>query len=710
MPKSLRELPADGADPGSAVAVLTHDAATAPSEVAPDRLKGPRLQPGAVAAVVGIACLLVGVLSGNPSFVLFGLVAALTAILTPWFPIDLAVPTAVVCLVLSSIVAGISASVAEVDLLSRPWALVAVYSACSVLAPVVARRARLHASPLTGSAWLAMLPAGACTAVSVVQALSVDVARSWAFSGTDIANHMIVISHLQRDGALDYSQSAYPKGLHMLAALVSTPGAPLENPGDLLGYDLRLTASLAWAALALLLWTSASLALRLAELLGLPRGIPVLAALLLGAGALLTNTFIVMFVYLGAAASLLAVVAMWLLPVALLARVRGVARLPVLVGVTCCLVLVLAHLWQVLAVVPVAGLAFLAIPRISSVMRGVRSGRIWRPVLLLLPVVGVTALLATVPVFLIHEQGGSAMAALPADVPAGPWKLLLPALACLPLLFRQFRTDGVRLIVGSAFGLFGTTALLLYWAGQGFDLTQYYPMKSLWFLTLFMAPILALAVAWTCLAVGVRVWRWLGRVPRVALALRATVFGTTAAVAFAIWLPWLIGPGSATTGALRAVEDTHGVLGPASTRSAQRYDIAARYGSANRPAVVFPYFVGSSAVFDRYGTRITSLLLAFQTGQPEMGGDPADICRELRRVAGTRDAVVISRMPSDRVQREMTDDGCPGLARVVHVPGGIDDLPPSGTGLRRAEAVAVRAARSPAGASASGRAAGSAGR
>ena len=84
-------------------------------------------------------------------------------------------------------------------------------------------------------------------------------------------------------------------------------GAPLDEPGRLLGYDLRLVAGLTWLALALVLWTGASLAVRIGRRY---RTAP--AALFRtsrpssSARRALTNTFLNGFVFLGAAASLLA--------------------------------------------------------------------------------------------------------------------------------------------------------------------------------------------------------------------------------------------------------------------------------------------------------------------------------------------------------------------------------------------------------------------
>ena len=161
------------------------------------------------------------------------------------------------------------------------------------------RPARLE-PPVGPLEWVARGPAAVALGIGLLQAFLVSVAKSWAFWGTDLAHHMTNINTLQQAGALDYSRSSYPQGLHMLGRSCLGPcGAPLDDPGQLLAYDLQLTAALTWFALALLLWTGGSVAIRVGHTLGLPHGVPEGAAFALGVGALLTNTFIDFFVTRG---------------------------------------------------------------------------------------------------------------------------------------------------------------------------------------------------------------------------------------------------------------------------------------------------------------------------------------------------------------------------------------------------------------------------
>ena len=90
--------------------------------------------------------------------------------------------------------------------------------------------------------------------------------------------------------------------MHMLAGLVSVPGPPLDDPVALMGYDLQADGGrLTWFAVALDALDRRRLhaPVRAGDL-GLPAYLPEASACLLGAGGLLTNTFLLSFVYLGA--------------------------------------------------------------------------------------------------------------------------------------------------------------------------------------------------------------------------------------------------------------------------------------------------------------------------------------------------------------------------------------------------------------------------
>lgn len=623
-----------------------------------------------------------GLLLAAPGLLLIGLVCSVASVLRQRLPLDVAVPAAGLGILVVSVAAGVLASLLGVDLLARPWLLGAAYLASGLAALAVATR-RHPRSPdpraVAGLAWFAIAPATVAVGTGLLQSVSVGVAKSWSFWGTDLVHHMMLVSQVQADGRLSYATTGYPRGAHMLAALVSVPTVPLDDRVALMGYDLRLTAALSWFALALMLWTGAALTVRLGRALGLPSGIPETAALALGTGALLTNTFLESFIYMGASPSLLAVAVLWALPLAAVTSPRLLGRLPLLAVVCCAAAMLLAHLWQALAVVPAVALAVCVAARPRDVLAGTRDAGSWRHLLRFVPWAAGSLAIAALPMIGIQQAGGVGLAATQGDLPEGPWHLLLPALLVLVPLARQARELWARLALGSVAGLVVVTALIVHGASHGFDLDQYYPLKTLWFLTLFLAPGLALGATWLALTVARPAWRAAAGAGSVAFALRASVVGLVAALAFVGWLPWLLGTGSGTVDAWRGLgaRDTVGQVGPQMSWSAHRYDLAARYGPALAPAVVVPYYVGSSGMVDGFSTSLVSELLSFQTGQVALPGDAKHLCSAIATVAGAADAVVISKLPAAQVRRAMARDGCAGRAAVVRVPGGILNPPRS---------------------------------
>jgi hypothetical protein len=273
------------------------------------------------------------------------------------------------------------------------------------------------------------------------------------------------------------------------------------------------------------------------------------------------------------------------------------------------------------------------------------------------------------PVLSVMTQHGASVAAIPGHVPPGPWRVLSLGLVCLVLLAAKDRSGAVRLIVGGALGLLASAAILLALAGGGLDLTQYYPQKVLWFLALFLSPLLVTVIAWALVVTAVPLWRSAGRLPH-GFVLRSSLVALTTVVVLAGWLPWRIGAGIASVNALQVADD-HSFNQP--NRSAQRHEIATRYGPALQPRIVVPYVVGASAMVDPRGTQRVSSLLSFLTGQQAIAGDPPSVCKAIRIMAGTREAVVISKLPRSRVLANMRRNGCASRAEVLHVPGGIRD-------------------------------------
>jgi hypothetical protein len=631
---------------------------------------------GLVLAVVGLVLVLTGLAARNPTLLLLGLTSVTAALAATRLPVDLAVPAAAMALLVAATSAGRAANAVGVDLLGQPVILALLYLAyAGGVTWRVLRRLASPRQPRGGPRWWAFAPAFVAVATGLLQAVSVAVARSWAFYGTDLIHHMTNVEVLQHRGSLDYAASQYPQGFHMLAALGSVPGAPLDDPDRLLGYDLRLVAGLTWLALALVLWTGASLTVRIGRRLSAPAGVPDIAAVVLGCGALLMNTFLNGFVFLGAAASLLGVVALWIVPLAALDDRSGRPQLGYLVIVGCLSAACLGNLWQPLVLAPACAVLLLVgtqLPGLTSRLRtraGVRRAVRFVPWMILALLVG------AMPVLAGGGAGGLAgVAAIPGHFPGDPWRLLVPGVCCAAMLVRRWREPWARLLLGSAIGLLGTWLVLL--RGSSYQIEQWYPVKAAWFEALLLAPLLAVGVTWLGFTAARSAARAIDRMGPNTFVVRATGGALAVGVAFAFWLPMLLGQGS-----LLAMTWHAAPLSPQSTSrgavpnwSAEHYDLVTKYQPAAGGRVVVPYFLGYSAVADSKGTRLVSALLDFVTGQPEIAGDGRDVCMAIEVVAGDRPAVVLSKLPRSMVRADLTSHGCAGRVGIIQVPGGIRDL------------------------------------
>jgi hypothetical protein len=231
-------------------------------------------------------------------------------------------------------------------------------------------------------------------------------------------------------------------------------------------------------------------------------------------------------------------------------------------------------------------------------------------------------------------------------------------------------------VIATTVGLLAVTAVLMAGASNGFDLTQYYPLKSTWFLLIVVAPLLALGATSGIVRVTRRAMHELGRAGQAAPVLRVTTVATVVALLGAFWLPTVLHAGGATQAAWQAPAPGPQPASNSLLRSSQRYDIAVRYHRDYPHDVVVPYYVGQSAAFDGFTTRLVSELLAFQTDGAAMTRDGQDPCAIIDDLAGHRSAVIISKLPVRRVHLDMARHGCAGRAPVVHVPGGITDVAP----------------------------------
>jgi hypothetical protein len=631
-----------------------------------------------VVGAAGLASVLAGVAFLSPVLVLCGLVMTTTSLLMRRVAWDLALPAGVIALLAISTLVAVPAGLLDIDLLARPWILASLYIAYAGAGAAWAWRPSVplvtSAAPTGGYGWAAYASAGIAAVIGLAQSLFERMPVSWAFQGTDLGQHMILLRDVQRSGSLDYSVNGYPRAFHMLAAFASVPSAPIEHPLAMFSYDMRLMAAATWLSLALVLWTGTTLALRLGAVRRVPRLVAVGAAGLFGAGVLLTNSFVVTFVYMGAASSLLAVVVVFALPLAALGVDTRRHRLVVTPAWAATSVMLLAHLWQPLMVVPLLAITAYAVPRLRtgwSMFRRTSHG-LGRALAVATATTVVMLAVASVPVLSVQSAGGVALAATAGELPSAPWLVLLLGLAVAAWMVGGVRRGSTRLYLGSVTGLLVATAVMLRGASHGFDLTSYYPMKVLWFLTIVLAPILAL----TTVDIGWRlfrpVWRGLGRLGGFSRVCRFAVVASLCALAFAFCLPLLLGNGSTTWGSLARFPPTHGHTDPSSSGavSAERFDIATRYGTRYAPARTVPIAVGLSTGWDKYGPYIVSKMISFQTGQSQTNGQASAVCSDVAAVtAGSGRAVVITQMDPQVLHKIMKRKGC-GDVPVAKVPGG----------------------------------------
>ena len=248
--------------------------------------------------------------------------------------------------------------------------------------------------------------------------------------------------------------------------------------------------------------------------------------------------------------------------------------------------------------------------------------------------------------------------------------MLVPAAVALLVLVPHLRRAWAGLLAGTALGLGVVAWSLLQGSGHPTDVGQYYPLKVLWFLTVLLAPLLAVVVTRLSAVVLAAASRLAGRLGRAAFVARAGGAAVLVAVGASLWLPYLLGVESATAATWhRAAADQRDVATPFPDWSSFRYELATRFGPDDRSQVVVPYVVAVGST-DPYGTRIVSELLGFLSGRPEVLGGRATVCAEIAALAGDEPALVLTQRPVPEVRAAMADAGCAGRADVVRVSPG----------------------------------------
>lgn len=630
----------------------------------PSRSKGGRGRLAVAAAAV--ACSLAAVAAGNPLLLLVALVVATAALLARWLPPDAAVPAAVLALTGTAAALGMAAALLHLDLLAHPR--LTATGALAAVAGLAAASVRPGRRPMPERTSVAMrltaLPALLAAAVGLMQSLDVRIPAAWALYGTDLASHMRMLRDVQEVGALDYTSDIYPRGLHMLLALASV-GMPQGDPARLMDYDLRLMAGACWLAMAAVLATASIVTRRLGTALRMSATQVTIACWLLGLYLLTSNSFMEMFVMLGAAPSLIAFLALWALPIALLSARR---TLPRTAAVSAGAVMLLSQLWQPLVVVPVCSFVACAAPHLLG-----RGGRdIWGVLLRRRAVFGAGVTVAVLagaaaagPVIGAVRSGGFSLAGAVGQ--AAPVPVLLLAASGVAWVGLVLRGRGPLALsfTGGVGGGLVVVALALVGAGNGLDITQWYPNKLLWFLVVFLAPATALGTVALLAAVGRLLARATARLGPAARVTRVAVVATVVAGTCALWVPQYDDP----PGSKLAIAASAGAAANESTR---RYEIAREQGARAEP--VLPMFLTTKLFGDLGSDYIVSKLLSFQTGQAATFGRTDDLCTDLRAVAAGGDAVVVTTLDPAIVERLLQDQHCDATARVVQLPGLDADL------------------------------------
>lgn len=634
------------------------DPAPAPEPIA---VAGSR-RPHVIWTAAPAALVLLGLILPNPVCLLLGVIAAASLYLRRWLALDAAVPVAALAVLVVAVLTGLAADAAQVDLLDQPVLVAAVWAAATGALLYRARQASAVAAsrPARGPAFfVAQLPAAVAVAVAAVQQLDLERVASWMFFGTDFAEHVVMLERVQRVGALDYSVEAYPRGAQALLAFFSVPGLPDPGTAALLSYDLRLVAATAWLSLALLLWSMAAVILRTGGAMWLPEWWRAGAALGLGVLVLCDSDFTLVFVAMAATPGLLAAVAMWVVPLVVLSQHSGRHR-PTAALVTLVAAVALTHLWTPLILVPLmAGAAALLQRPVFPALREARAivaSATWmsRIAVALAVVAGAGA--ASVPIIALLRASGLGLASIPGDLPAP--NLVYVAVGLVAALLIVMRHGAGAGVAGAILGAACTFTVLLWSAGGGLDISQYYPRKAVWFLGVLLFPFAAMAAAALLRAVCVGGSRLAARCGSAAGVLRIT--GAAVLVAFAVGylLPLLVVAGSLAVVASQQPLPT----------DARKLEIVLEHGDKYAPAVSVPIGLGLRPIPRHSDTYVISKLFQFKTGQTQTFGYPVQACNALREVAGGAPAVVVTDLDVDVLTEMMRRQGC-SASRIVQVPG-----------------------------------------
>jgi hypothetical protein len=600
-----------------------------------------------------------GVLLLQPLSLLAGVVASLTLFLRRWLPADAALPVAVLGLLVGCVLLGMTAAAAGVDLLARPALLALFWMLVTGAALLFGRRVEPVRNPAARPVafLVAQLPAAVAVGVAALQLLDIRRVTAWIFFGTDFAEHTVMLERVQRAGALAYSESeAYPRGAQTLLALFSVPGLPEAGSADLLAYDLQLLAGGTWLAFAVLLWCSSSIVLRAGAGLALTQPWCAATALTLGVLVVYDGKYTLVLVAMASAPGVLAGVAMCTVP--LLGLAQGPRPRPLwMFLVTALAAVALAHLWTALLPVPlVAGAVALWQWQRGAAEGEVPRTRSWALRGACAAAAVVTAAAVAVPVLALLAGLGVGAAGIAGLLPPPTTAYLV--LGVIGVVLAAWRQPTTLPVAAAVVGAGMSVAAMLLAAGGGFDTSQYYPRKAIWFLGVLVFPFAAMLVAGLLRVVCVRGSRGCGRLGAGARVARFAGAATLVAVVVAYVVPLIVVGGSMVDIAVR----------PGQPSEQRKLDIALEYGNKYEPLVEVPIGLGLRNIPRQSDTYVVSKFFQLKTGQPQTFGHPNTACNALRQVARGAPAVVLTDLDVDVLTEMMRRQGCPGT-RIVQVPG-----------------------------------------
>lgn len=392
---------------------------------------------------------------------------------------------------------GISVAVAAtVGMLAAPFALLnsagGRWGALVVLVgiPALVGLRRGGRMTVASGQWpTAVVLAGGLVFAAVVSvAVPMEIWTRNVANGTDFSRHLVLMKDVVRTGGLDYAAIGFPRGLHALFAQVSATDG-------LAGYRESWIAleGLLWLMIVMIATGSAAIGTQVANALRLPGFMANWAVPLMAVVPVLGSMWVSSFFRNGFATSIAAGV---ILVAAAAAAFDpgwwGSARAAL---VWSALTLALVHVWPLLApVVGVLVLLTIATSFSRSTARGAAVVSAVLAAMLALPVVWAMVFTASSGQGVIDRAQQFGNAGL---LPPEWWWLVALVSAVVAVFVARHRAAGFSLawFAMAAAGLLVLLALVFV-SGEPWPDLAYYPMKTLWTLSILLPAAAGAGLAW----------------------------------------------------------------------------------------------------------------------------------------------------------------------------------------------------------------------